>query len=91
MMENKSDVAARAQLIDHIDELARQIGELDPRDPQRSQLIDEIYRLTQSAKNSTINRALARPNSSVDSLSLNEQSTGAAKAPAQNFTRRLNG
>ena len=55
MVKNKSEATGWAQLNTQIYSLAREVGELDPDDPKRAELINEIYRLTELAKSSRQN------------------------------------
>jgi hypothetical protein len=51
-VKNKSETAALAGLNAQINTLAREIGELDPDDPKRAELVKDIYRLTELARHS---------------------------------------
>jgi hypothetical protein len=49
MSDTKTEETSLALLDAQIDQLARQVGKLEPGDPKRAELIKEIFRLTELA------------------------------------------
>ena len=53
LMADEPKDAGLALLDEYINTLARELGRLDPDDPRRKQLLDELYRVSQIAQEIT--------------------------------------
>jgi hypothetical protein len=49
MPDTKTEETSLALLNAQMDQLARQVGKLEPDDPKRAELVKEIFRLTELA------------------------------------------